>query len=88
MCPFNCVIKYERMKFVAKNLAYRVKDYGNKASRRDYSTVSGALELPNLVEIQTESFERFINEGIEEVFGEVYPIQNYNGKISIRFKGF
>ena len=73
---------------MAKNLAYRVKEYGNKASRRDYSTVSGALELPNLVEIQTESYERFINEGIEEVFGEVYPIENYNGNISLRFKGF
>ena len=76
------------MKFVAENKAYQVKQYGNKASRRDYSTVSGALELPNLVEIQTESFERFINEGIQEVFDEVYPIQNYNENISLKFKGF
>ncbi|NLC34707.1 MAG: DNA-directed RNA polymerase subunit beta [Erysipelothrix sp.] len=76
------------MKFVAENKAYRNKQYGNKASRRDYSTVSGALELPNLVEIQTDSFEKFINEGIQEVFDEVYPIQNYNGNISLKFKGF
>ena len=73
---------------MAKNQAYQVKDYGNKASRRDYSTVSGALELPNLVEIQTVSFERFLNEGIQEVFGEVYPIVNYNGNISLKFTGF
>ena len=53
------------MKFVAKKQAYQVKDYGNKASRRDYSTVSGALELPNLVEIQTESFERFLKEDVK-----------------------
>ena len=76
------------MKFVAENKAYHSREYGNKASRRDYSTVSGALELPNLVEIQTESFERFINEGIQEVFDEVYPIQNYNENISLKFKGF
>ncbi len=76
------------MKFVAENKAYHSKKYGNKASRRDYSTVSGALELPNLVEIQTESFERFIAEGVQEVFDEVYPIQNYNENISLKFKGF
>ena len=73
------------MKFVAENKAYHSREYGNKATRRDYSTVSGALELPNLVEIQTESFERFINEGIQEVFDEVYPIQNYNENISLKF---
>ncbi|HZJ86083.1 MAG TPA: DNA-directed RNA polymerase subunit beta, partial [Erysipelotrichaceae bacterium] len=73
---------------MAKKQAYQVKNYGNKASRRDYSTVSGALQLPNLVEIQTESFERFLEEGIREVFEEVYPIQNYNGNITLRFKSF
>ncbi|NLY63299.1 MAG: DNA-directed RNA polymerase subunit beta, partial [Erysipelothrix sp.] len=73
---------------MAENKAYHSRKYGNKASRRDYSTVSGALELPNLVEIQTESFEKFINEGIQEVFDEVHPIQNYNGNISLKFKGF
>lgn len=56
-----------------------------KAVRRDYSKVSGTLELPNLVEIQTESYRWFEEEGIREVFEEIYPIQNANGNITLEF---
>ncbi len=64
---------------------YRVVDFGKKAQRRDYSKVSGSLELPNLVEIQTDSFDWFIKQGIGEVFREIYPIQNYGGNIKVNF---
>ena len=53
-----------------KKQPYRIVASGKKAERRDYSKVSGHLELPNLVEIQTNSFEWFKNEGIAEVFNE------------------
>ena len=46
-----------------KKETYRVVDAGKKAQRRDYSKVSGHLELPNLVEVQTDSFEWFTDEG-------------------------
>ncbi len=64
---------------------YRIVASGKKAERRDYSKVSGNLELPNLVEIQTNSFEWFKNEGIGEVFNEIYPITNYGGNIKLKF---
>jgi DNA-directed RNA polymerase subunit beta len=47
----------------------------NKIIRRDYSKVSGSLELPHLVEIQTSSYKDFIENGIDEVFKDVFPIQ-------------
>ena len=46
---------------------YHVVQYGKKASRRDYSKVSSGLPLPDLTEIQTNSFEWFLKEGIREV---------------------
>lgn len=71
-----------------KKTPYRIVASGKKAERRDYSKVSGNLELPNLVEIQTDSFEWFKNDGIAEVFNEIYPIQNYGGNIRLKFLGY
>ena len=65
--------------------AYRNVSCGKKSSRRDYSKVSGRLELPNLVEIQTDSFEWFTKLGIQEVFEEIYPIENYGKNIKLKF---
>ncbi len=67
---------------------YRVVHYGNKATRRDYSKVSAGLDLPDLVEIQTASFEWFTKEGIREVFDDIYPISNYAGNIRLKFLDF
>ena len=64
---------------------YHVVHYGNKAVRRDYSKVSAGLDLPDLVEIQTASFEWFVREGIREVFNDIYPIYNYAGNIKLKF---
>ncbi|HEY4537589.1 MAG TPA: DNA-directed RNA polymerase subunit beta [Erysipelothrix sp.] len=70
---------------MGNNQAYKLKSFGNKAKRRDYSKVSGDLELPNLVEMQTEAYEWFLEEGIPEVFNEVYPIKSYNENVTLRF---
>ena len=67
------------------NKAYHILECGKKATRRDYSKVSGKLELPNLVEIQTNSFKWFIRQGIQEVFEEIYPIENYGKNIKLNF---
>ena len=64
---------------------YRVVACGNKATRRNYSKVSGNLELPNLVEIQTNSFKWFTKQGIKEVFKEIYPIENFGKNIKLNF---
>ena len=76
------------MLLMTKNNTYRLIHNGKKAVRRDYSKVSGTLELPNLVEIQTSSFDWFKNEGLREVFNEIYPITNYNGNITLNFKNY
>lgn len=57
----------------------------SRINRRNYSRISGSLELPNLVEIQTNSFEWFKNEGIKEVYNDVYPISNYNETLTLEF---
>ncbi len=64
---------------------YHVVHYGSRATRRDYSKVSAGLDLPDLVEIQTASFDWFIKEGIQEVFNDIYPIYNYSGNIKLKF---
>ena len=75
----------ERMACMDNNKAYRIVSCGKKSSRRDYSKVSGNLELPNLVEIQTDSFKWFTQQGIQEVFQEIYPIENYGKNIRLNF---
>ena len=53
--------------------------------RIDFSKISGHLDLPNLVEIQTNSYADFVNKGIDEVFKEVFPIVNNAGNISVEY---
>ena len=56
-----------------------------KIVRKDFSKVSGSAPLPNLVEIQTESYKQFLNEGIKEGFNDVYPIKSPNGNLELHF---
>ena len=53
--------------------------------RMSFSKSNATLELPNLVEIQTKSFEWFINEGLGEVLRDVSPITDYSGNLQIDF---
>ena len=56
-----------------------------RSTRRNYSRISGSLELPNLVEIQTNSYKWFKEVGIKEVFEDIYPITNFNETLSLEF---
>ena len=53
--------------------------------RIDYSKISGSLPLPNLVEIQTDSYKKFITTGIDEVLKDVFPISNYSENLKIEY---
>ncbi|MCD8203772.1 MAG: DNA-directed RNA polymerase subunit beta [Coprobacillus sp.] len=55
-------------------------------NRYDYSSISGDLPLPNLVEIQTSSYNDLKDNGLEEVFRESFPITSYDGKTSIEYE--
>jgi DNA-directed RNA polymerase subunit beta len=54
-------------------------------NRIDYSKISGTLPLPNLVEIQTESFRWFIEKGVDIVLKDVFPIANYSETLQIEY---
>ncbi|ATG97659.1 DNA-directed RNA polymerase subunit beta [Mesoplasma lactucae] len=64
-------------------MSYKIKKINNRTERRDYTKVSGELPLPNLVEIQTDTFKWFQNEGIQEVFDEIFPITSPNGQATL-----
>ena len=67
-------------------MGYRVVQYGKKASRRNYSKMRYDIELPNLIEIQTKSFERFLDEGIRELLQDISPIEAHNGDMKLYFE--
>ncbi len=65
------------------------KDYPKiNNDRINFSKIGGTLELPYLVEIQTESYKNFLKDGIDEVFKDVFPIENYGGTMSIVYNSF
>ncbi|RSK25539.1 DNA-directed RNA polymerase subunit beta [Bacillus sp. HMF5848] len=59
--------------------------YGRHRQRRSYARISEVLELPNLIEIQTASYESFLDEGLRELFQEMSPIEDFTGNLSLEF---
>ncbi len=59
-----------------------------KTTRMSFSKNRSTLELPNLVEIQTESFKWFLDEGLAEVLRDVSPITDFSGNLSIEFVSY
>ena len=66
-------------------MAFKVEDYGKLSQRRNYSKIEGSLELPPLVEIQTKSFDWLVEEGLKEVFVDIFPIDSHNKKLNLDF---
>jgi len=60
-------------------------NYGKKSVRRSYSKIRTDVELPGLIEIQTKSFEWFIEQGLKEVFEDISPITSFNGQLKLYF---
>lgn len=60
---------------------YKIKSVNSLVKRRDYTKISGDLPLPNLIELQTDTFKWFIEKGIKEVFDEVFPVVSADGDI-------
>ncbi len=59
-----------------------------KRTRMSYSKIDEVLPLPDLIEIQKKSYEWFLNEGLDEVFDDVSPINDYSGNLVLEFMGF
>ena len=55
--------------------------YGRHRQRRSYARISEVLELPNLIEIQTASYQWFLDEGLREMFQDISPIEDFTGNL-------
>ncbi len=56
-----------------------------KKIRMSYSQIDEVLEMPNLIELQNESYRWFLNEGLKEVFNDVSPVEDYTGNLILEF---
>ena len=53
-----------------------------------YARSKEVLEMPNLIEVQTSSYQWFLHEGLKEAFDDISPIEDYNGHLSLEFVDF
>lgn len=67
---------------------YKNVNYGKKSVRRNYSKIRTDVDLPGLIEIQTKSFEWFVNQGLKEVFEDMSPIKNFNENLKLYFTDY
>ncbi|WGN89880.1 DNA-directed RNA polymerase subunit beta [Ligilactobacillus faecis] len=67
------------------NLAGHLVKYGKHRERRSYSRIKEVLDLPNLIEIQTDSYKWFLDEGLREMFEDIMPIEDFAGNLSLEF---
>ena len=66
-------------------MAYKIRKVNEYRERRDFSRVNNSLELADLLEIQTKSYNWFIQDGIKEVLEEISPVENFSGTLSLEF---
>ena len=67
----------------------RIRPSANsKKMRMSYSRQKEVLEMPNLIEVQKNSYEWFLKEGLKEVFDDISPIADYSGHLSLEFVDF
>lgn len=62
-------------------MSYTTKQFGHYAKRRDYTKVSGNLDLPDLISIQRDTYKWFLDTGIQEVFNEIFPVTDNDNRI-------
>ena len=67
-------------------MGYKNVKYGKKAERRNFSRMRYDIDLPDLIEIQTKSFNWFIEEGIKELLDDISPIEGHNGDLKLYFE--
>ena len=64
----------------------KVKDVKHeKTTRKSFSKIGDFIEMPNLIKVQRDSYEWFLNEGLGEVLKEVSPIEDYSGNLVLDF---
>lgn len=66
-------------------MAGQLVQYGRHRQRRSYARINEVLDLPNLIEIQTASYQWFLDEGIQEMFQDISPIEDFTGNLVLEF---
>ena len=69
-------------------MAYKVKKFGDYRERRTFSKIKNPYPLNDLLEIQKKSFQWFLDEGIKEIFEELFPVESFTGNISVDFTDY
>ena len=66
-------------------MAYKLIDCGEHRKRRSFSRIRNTYALGDLLENQKKSYNWFMEEGIEEVFKDLFPVENFAGTLSLEF---
>ena len=59
-----------------------------KSVRMSFARQNEVLEMPNLIEVQKNSYQWFLDEGLQEVFDDISPIEDYSGRLSLSFVSY
>ena len=70
---------------IGVNRLSHIVKYGKKAERRSYARIDEVLELPNLIEIQTDSYKWFLDEGLKVMFEDISPIVDHSENLELHF---
>ena len=79
------VFSLKKLVLGVNHVAYKIVKYGDYRERRNFSRIRNTYELKDLLEIQKKSYEKFINDGIKEVFEDLFPVENFSGTLSLEF---
>ena len=66
-------------------MSYKIVNCGGHRERRNFSKIRNAYELKDLLEIQKKSYQWFIEKGIQEVFQDLFPVEDFSGTFKIEF---
>ena len=69
-------------------MAYKIKQSGDYRERRNFSMIKNSLELDNLLQIQKESYQWFVTEGVKEVLEDFSPVESFSGSLSLEFNDY
>ena len=71
-----------------KNRLRPTKVPGSKNIRMSYARKKDVLDMPNLIEVQRDSYNWFLEEGLKEVFRDISPITDFSGQYSLEFSDY
>ena len=69
-------------------MAYKIKQSGDYRKRRNFSMIKNSLVLDNLLQIQKDSYQWFVTEGVKEVLEDFSPVESFSGSLSLEFNDY